>query len=338
VDQFEALGTGLEGVPVPAVLSDLATGATIGANAAAVELLGRPVDELIGSDVLLFVHPEERAPAASGVAALAGGAVDAFQVRNRRVVRADGAAVAVDISGRRLESETRRLALWVLAPAEQEIAVGHAGRPDEVVLAVTDHDWQVEYVNADARLLGPARESLVGTALLGLVHPSAAAELLEAASRAVAHRMTVSLATRLRSGKDVWTERKCLLVPMCEHDPPRLGIVVTAIVATPGDALPEVIAAQVRHTALDTHAADALGTLAAMTTRPGFPELSARQIEILSRVVQGDAVDDIAAALYLSASTVRNHLTALYRKFGVHSRAGLLAELLRTSSPPNLLG
>jgi len=35
---------------------------------------------------------------------------------------------------------------------------------------------------------------------------------------------------------------------------------------------------------------------------------------------------------------VRNHLTALYRKFGVHSRASLLAELLRASSQPSPRG
>lgn len=88
-----------------------------------------------------------------------------------------------------------------------------------------------------------------------------------------------------------------------------------------------------RRTAVDVRAAESLDTLAAMTAHSGFPELSARQVEILSRVVRGQAVDDIAAALYLSPSTVRNHLTALYRKFGVHSRAGLLGELLRWSMP-----
>lgn len=333
MDDLVALGSDLEDVPVPAVLSDLATGAAIGANTAAVALLGRPAHELIGSDAILLIHPEERAPAGEGVGALASGAVDAFQVRNRRVLRGDGEAMAVDITGRRLERGSRRLALWVLSPAAQEIAIGHAGRPDDVALAVTDHDWQVEYVSADARLLGPAREELVGTALLGLVYPSAAAEFLEAVSRAAAHRITVSLATRLRSGKDTWTERECLLVSMCEHDPPRLGIVVTAIETTPGDASPQAIAAHVRHTAVDTHNTDTLGTLASMSARPDFPDLSARQIEILSRVVHGEPADDIAAALYLSPSTVRNHLSALYRKFGVHSRAGLLAELLRSSRP-----
>jgi len=331
MDDLEALGSGLEGVPVPAILSDLLTGAAITANAAALELLGRSVHELIGSDVITLIHPDERAQASNGISALATDAVDAFQVRNRRMVGADGAAVAVDISGRRIVSESGRLALWVLAPADQQLGSDQAGRPEDLVLAVTDHDWQVQYVNADARLV--AHDALVGTALLGLVHPSSATEFLEAATRAASNRISVSLVTRLRSGKDVWTDRECLLVPMCDHNPPRLGVVVTAIESTRGDNSPGTIAAHVRHTAVDTRSLETLSTMAAMTARPDFPELTARQIEILSRIVRGEPVDDIAAALYLSASTVRNHLTALYRKFGVHSRAGLLAELLRTSSP-----
>jgi DNA-binding NarL/FixJ family response regulator len=55
---------------------------------------------------------------------------------------------------------------------------------------------------------------------------------------------------------------------------------------------------------------------------------STRQWEIIRHLVQGETVKDIAAALYLSPSTVRNHLTAIYKKFGVHSQAGLLAKFL----------
>jgi DNA-binding CsgD family transcriptional regulator len=56
--------------------------------------------------------------------------------------------------------------------------------------------------------------------------------------------------------------------------------------------------------------------------------LSARQHEILCHLARGDSVEEIAAATYLSTSTVRNHLSVIYRKFGVHSQAGLLAKLL----------
>lgn len=55
--------------------------------------------------------------------------------------------------------------------------------------------------------------------------------------------------------------------------------------------------------------------------------LSARQREVLTRLATGEGVNEIAAALYLSPSTVRNHLSVVYKKFGVHSQAGLLAKL-----------
>jgi DNA-binding CsgD family transcriptional regulator len=57
-------------------------------------------------------------------------------------------------------------------------------------------------------------------------------------------------------------------------------------------------------------------------------ELTARQHEILCHLARGDSVEKMAAATYLSASTVRNHLSVIYKKFGVHSQAGLLAKLL----------
>jgi DNA-binding CsgD family transcriptional regulator len=63
-------------------------------------------------------------------------------------------------------------------------------------------------------------------------------------------------------------------------------------------------------------------------------ELSARQTEIVARLIAGDRVAEIARSMYLSPSTVRNHLVAIYRKFGVHSQAELLAALLRASAAP----
>lgn len=335
MNDLEVPDTGLEGVAIPAVLSDLLVGTAIAVNSAAAALLGKAADELIGADVLSLVHPDERAAAASGIDALVSGAVDAFQVRQKRVVRADGAAVEVDISGRRLDSGSRRLALWVLAPLERGVAVGRAVGLSDTVLAVTNHDWQLEYVGTDARLLGAPREALLGAALLGLVHPSGAADFLDAVSQAVQHRITVSFPARLQAGKNEWAERDCLLVPMCEHQRPRLGIVITATTSAALAEQPaDVIAVHVRHTEDDIRASEMLGTLDAIRARPGFPDLSARQVEILARVVKDEPVDAIATALYLSPSTVRNHLSALYRKFGVHSRAGLLGRLLKESSGP----
>ncbi|MBN1977168.1 MAG: response regulator transcription factor [Anaerolineae bacterium] len=48
--------------------------------------------------------------------------------------------------------------------------------------------------------------------------------------------------------------------------------------------------------------------------------LSEREIEILRLAKRGLRNPQIAQALYISSGTVRNHLSAIYRKLGVHSR------------------
>jgi DNA-binding NarL/FixJ family response regulator len=55
------------------------------------------------------------------------------------------------------------------------------------------------------------------------------------------------------------------------------------------------------------------------------PALSGREREIVRLVVAGRANAEIAASLYLSKSTVAGHLSAIYRRLGVRSRAELVA-------------
>ena len=72
---------------------------------------------------------------------------------------------------------------------------------------------------------------------------------------------------------------------------------------------------------------DGLGSLPALEQHPGIAELSTRQWDIVTRLVRGENARTIAAELYLSPSTVRNHLSAIYRKFGIHSQVELIRML-----------
>lgn len=56
---------------------------------------------------------------------------------------------------------------------------------------------------------------------------------------------------------------------------------------------------------------------------PG-PALSSRQLEILALVAENRSNKEIGRALNLSHFTVRNHLSTLYRLFGVDGRRGLM--------------
>jgi DNA-binding CsgD family transcriptional regulator len=64
-----------------------------------------------------------------------------------------------------------------------------------------------------------------------------------------------------------------------------------------------------------------------------FGDMSPRQREIVARLAAGERVKEIARDMYLSPSTVRNHLTAVFRRFGVHSQVELITVLKDLSVP-----
>lgn len=64
--------------------------------------------------------------------------------------------------------------------------------------------------------------------------------------------------------------------------------------------------------------------------------LSRRQREVLQAIVGGTTNAEAAAALNVSASTIANHLDAIYKRLGVRNRGAALAlyERERTTAPP----
>jgi DNA-binding NarL/FixJ family response regulator len=57
------------------------------------------------------------------------------------------------------------------------------------------------------------------------------------------------------------------------------------------------------------------------STQDVFPELSAREVEILDLIAQGHTNAKIAARLYLSPKTVGNHISHIFTKLQVADRA-----------------
>jgi two-component system nitrate/nitrite response regulator NarL len=64
------------------------------------------------------------------------------------------------------------------------------------------------------------------------------------------------------------------------------------------------------------------------TTTAG-PLLSERERQVLSGFARGLSIPELAAELYLSASTVKTHTQRLYEKLGVSDRAAAVAEGMR---------
>lgn len=87
-------------------------------------------------------------------------------------------------------------------------------------------------------------------------------------------------------------------------------------------------------------------------SRPALPagegrawrSLTSRERDVLELLLEGCNTNEIRTRLFLSAATVRSHVAALLRKFGVHKREALLALLdadrvvgRRTAEPPGRL-
>jgi DNA-binding CsgD family transcriptional regulator len=74
-----------------------------------------------------------------------------------------------------------------------------------------------------------------------------------------------------------------------------------------------------------------IGRQLVSATEPSPDQLSPRLRQTLACLVEGDSEKQVAARLGLSPTTVHEYVTALYRRFGVHSRGELLAHLMRRS-------
>jgi DNA-binding NarL/FixJ family response regulator len=128
-----------------------------------------------------------------------------------------------------------------------------------------------------------------------------------------------------------WQRLRLSLGPI-DGETQQLGFALTPGGETPAGVRPgeRVIELErrFRRIAREVEAAGVMSTLgrnADPAALPGLEDLTSRQLEVATRLVGGERVSEIARNMYLSPSTVRNHLANLFRKVGVHSQSEFLA-------------
>ena len=72
----------------------------------------------------------------------------------------------------------------------------------------------------------------------------------------------------------------------------------------------------------------------ASAAEPQVADLTPRQRDALDGVLQGDSEKELAARLGLSRATAHEHVLAVYRHFGVETRAELMARFIGRGRPP----
>jgi PAS domain S-box-containing protein len=332
-----------------AALVELPSTRFIAVSPRTAELLGITAEAATGLDYLALV--ERREDVAVGLRLVMEGTMDGIRAR-RRLRRADGSLVEVTVCGQSIRSSAGPdLGLWIAcdAPAvgQRRPSGAPVARPAQLempspfaadlpAMGRLDQQWRVAQVSIQVeRRLGVVAEDLIGCWIVDLTHPGDVGVLLLTFARATSDS-TASTPIRLRRGDGSWSAVQLVLSRLDGEGPTSFAFHLgTTTEADPGTVSMTVlgITQRLRGIAAELDAAATLGGLAATPHVRGGPaslELSDRQSEILTRLLAGQRVRTMSAEMYLSQNTVRNHLSAIFRKVGVHSQQELLALWART--------
>ena len=328
---------------VPLAAVDLPSGRFLAVNAALAGALGSTVSELTGAPSLDWLSAADQHGARLGFQALADGNLTGYQA-SRRIASAQHPDQVFSVWVSAVEVDGARVGLASAIPSAPHDSqfralppVSSIPEPGNVVLGTVDTCWRIDRISQDVTpLLGLTPEQCIGQPVLGAIHPSdmpawvAAVEHARRGERAV--RLTLRLAARSRD----WAEVTVVVTTVAPGDPPPLAFALIrddGAAAAPADGSREMqLEAHMLRIADELHAAGLiprLHQLPVLADEPALGKLTSREWAVLTRLLDGERVSAIAAGLYVSQSTVRNHLSSIYAKLGVHSQVDLIRLIRR---------
>ena len=335
--------TDIDTASVGLLTVDTTSGAITSCNDAFAEVLGRPPVELLGCLVQDFVNDEEGSVATAVIDGIRAGFISSVD-GNVDLLGLAG-AVSVDCWIQAIGTDRPHQqamagiipADWTTAPEAEPSDLGLRAAhidPNRIVFGILDEEWRIAGLapgSAGQLGLPEPTSTTVMPQLHELAHPGDAAGLFETAARRPNEGMPDTFAFRLRGPDEQWLSALATVSPLRGLSPAKFGLVLWLLHADePGDAESERVArledqlARIRQV---VQAADEDITAQGVD----LSDLTARQREIVERLLDGHRVDAIARDLYVSPSTVRNHLSAIFEKLGVASQSELI-ELLRDPS------
>ena len=328
----------IERLSVPALILELPSRCIRAANQAFADVLGTTPAEMIGrrNDEVIPFDEVEGMKAAT--AALDTGAIEGYRAR-RHITTHDGVSREFIAWSRLIEVDATRYAAYIITPAEPgeawlaEPPVAWAG---PLVVGTIDASWRLERVSSDINdLLGVEPVEAVGSVLLDMVRPDDVGGLLEAAHATWGGGITCTRQVHVRHRDGSWVPVQLMLVHLTdEPSSPMAFAVLPEPELTPAPRTDRVAEMEwrLRRIAAELRAAGMMDDIDTLPSAEEFPQLatlSSRQWQILVRLLRGERVPAIAAELYVTQSTLRNHLSAMFERFGVHSQAELIGLLRR---------
>jgi DNA-binding CsgD family transcriptional regulator len=328
--------------PLPIGLVDLVDLSFRAVSRSASELLDVDADD--PGDVLPVTAEPDATREAIDV--MRRGVIEAYEARRKLVVH-DHAVQPTTLWVRSLAScgyRDRALALIVSGDERaRELPRLDPSAPD-VAAGSTDEGWRIDRVSPEIEALLGTGSLIRSNGLPASVHPEDRDRVAQALALTVADRTPVGVSVHMQRADGGWTPVRLVVAANASQEPPRLGFALTdrgeetvADDARTAGSRAQQLERTIRLISNEIQALGLAPSMAALPTDDEIPELadlSARQWEIVTRLMRGERVPGIARSMFLSQSTIRNHLSAVFRKFGVHSQSELIAKLrTRTGGP-----
>jgi DNA-binding CsgD family transcriptional regulator len=179
---------------------------------------------------------------------------------------------------------------WILADPPRHAGTGNAVIPGVIVI---DQDNDVDSISPEAEHWLSEWE----VADLKVPPPAIAAVVGAARARADRNDHQINPSARLRLPKGTWLHLRATNLTRPDHQP-RTAIVLER--ATPDQVAPLIARAH---------------------------QLSHRETQIALLVLRGLTTNEMAAALFISAYSVQDHLKSIFERVGVRSRRELVTEV-----------
>jgi DNA-binding CsgD family transcriptional regulator len=306
---------------LPALLLRLSNEEVVAASEEAGRLVGVGVSGLVGHMIEDFAADDP----GQVLDLVATGRITGFQSR-RILLHPDGATQPIQVWLRAADLTTpvefAIAILWPAGRAAWEYLPGPEVMERYQVIGTVDSRLEIERVSEDVRVLGLTAEEAVGGSLFRLVDVSSAADLLQGLSEATRSRQALCLAVNVHfDGVQAMAQ---LMIRPLEPTPSFSFSFVCPAAEWPREALMNEGNLQQMGRGLHALALAEAYVLLDQADVPGVANLSTRELDITARLLAGDRVPAIAQSLYLSQSTVRNHLARAFRKLRVSSQQELI--------------
>ena len=313
--------------PLPSLLLAVPSAQILAASGMAERLLCPDNGSLVGRNLEDFAADEPT----GALDLMVAGHLDGYEARRR--IRHGDRTIPVTMWIRVVDEQSgRNFALAKLLP--DPAAVGEAlrrpeGTSAEAVVGSTDAHLTVDRVSTDVvALLGHRAADVVGQSLFRLISSPDVRPLLKALARSSDSGLGTSLVVRPELFGFRASRCQLLLLPM----EPSSSFAFALVDDEAADALASALGMEQALWQFDhvVRSATTSRMAADLPANPGLGRLSGRELEIVVRLMNGDRVPSIAESLFLSPSTVRNHLSAVFRKLRVGSQQELIHLLRRT--------